>query len=154
MENKEQTADSKELHDSIEKKLFKNEPNTTTETFVAEDTVEDTIAKKENAGLKYCQTTIDVDNAAWNKAYAESMENNLERLKKLGLYEQLQAMGIVYDPAQFKRSYAVVNGADGKQSQHINYADSSYDYAEKQFDKMDEEMDNSIKRYQRGISEK
>lgn len=68
----------------------------------AENTAIETYVKARMSGPHAC---IDIDNAEWNKAYAEATDRNLERLKELGLYEQLKSAGIVYDPSAFRRVY-------------------------------------------------
>lgn len=136
---------SKAIDEQLKKKRAAMGPTEDTPSVVAEKTAEDTYAKKVSMGLQHCSTTIDVDNAEWNREYASKMEKNLDRFKELGLYEQLQKMGIVYDPAQFKRSYAVMKGTDGRQNQVLNSNDPSYEDIEKKFDEIDEKLDENYK---------
>ena len=71
------------------------------------------------------------------------MERNLERFKELGLYSQLQDLGIVYDPKQFQKSHVIANMPNGKQVSVDGNMDS-YDEAERQFD---EQIENeSVKK--------
>lgn len=117
-----------------------------TDVIKAADTIEETIAvrnnhlvnnviqDKENSTVVVPRsTTIDIDDAKWQKDYAAKMERNLERFKELGLYEQLQNMGIVYDPKQFQKSHIIMNASGGKQVSADGGMDS-YDEAERQFD--------------------
>lgn len=124
-----------------------------TDAIKATDTIEETIAIRNNHLVKNViqnkdnsaivvprSTTIDIDDAKWQKDYAAKMERNLERFKELGLYSQLQDLGIVYDPKQFHKSHAIANMPDGKQVLTDGDMDS-YEEAERQFD---EQVENEI----------
>ena len=115
----------------------------------AADTIEETIAIRNNNivkndiqldndknAVRYQSTIIDIDDAQWNKKYAEKMERNLEKFKELGLYKQLQDLGIVYDESQFKKNHIIFNSSSGKQVS-VDGAMDSYDEAERQFEEID-----------------
>ena len=119
----------------------------------AADTIEETIAIRNNHLVKNViqdkdnstivvprSTTINIDDAKWQKDYAAKMERNLERFKELGLYSQLQDLGIVYDPKQFQKSYVIANMPNGKQVSADGNMDS-YVEAERQFD---EQIETSL----------
>lgn len=79
----------------------------------AKDTVEDTYAELNSKrtmsqnGLGMSSGCVDIDDAKWNKEYQQRGDKNLELLKSLGLYKQLQDMGIVYDAKQFRKLHNV-----------------------------------------------
>jgi hypothetical protein len=124
-----------------------------TDVIKAADTIEETIAvrnnhlvnnvtqDKENSTVVVPRsTTIDIDEAKWQKDYAAKMERNLERFKELGLYSQLQDLGIVYDPKQFQKRHVIANMPDGKQVSADGDIDS-YAEVERQFD---EQIENEL----------
>lgn len=116
----------------------------------ASDTIEETIANRNNALAKennndcskyiaYASTTIDIDNAKWQKDYSEKMDRNLDRFKELGLYSQLQEMGILYDERQFQKTRMILSGGKSYVEPNPSYdgnsnLDVSYEEVEKQFD--------------------
>lgn len=124
-----------------------------TDAIKAADTIEETIAIRNNHLVKNIiqdkdnstivvprSTTIDIDDAKWQKDYAAKMERNLERFKELGLYSQLQDLGIVYDPKQFQKNHVIANMPDGKQVSTDGDMDS-YEEVERQFD---EQIENEL----------
>lgn len=117
----------------------------------AADTIEETIAKRNNLMVKsvkdgdvvkYHGTTIDVDNAKWQKEYSAKMDSNLERLKELGLYDKLQELGIVYDEKQFQKNHIILGSQHDRQSV-VNGKMDTYDEVERQFDEQEERMKSS-----------
>lgn len=75
----------------------------------AKDTVEETYEelndKRPNSesGIGLGHGCVDIDDAKWNKEYQQRGNKNLELLKSLGLYKNLQDLGILYDVNQFRK---------------------------------------------------
>ena len=133
-------------------RLFSSEKEIRAAEFVvASDTLEDTVKDIEEAvknGLakkseeeknshlgRRDSVVVNIDNAKWEKEYEERQEKNLQRFKDLGLYKQLQELGIIYDPEQFKKSHVLLN--DGKNEHVIDDNDRSvYDKVESEFDNL------------------
>lgn len=121
---------------------MENEIKENNDVLVASDTIEETIVNRYNALAKennYVSTTIDIDNAKWQKEYSEKMDRNLDRFKELGLYSQLQEMGILYDEKQFRKTRMILSGGksyvEPNPSNDVNLNfDDSYEDVEKQFD--------------------
>lgn len=137
-----------EIDRKISEKWLKNQPGFGNDEKIdvmnPEKTVDETYAKR-RSDVQYSASAIDVDNAEWNKKYASKMENNLKRFKELGLYRQLQELGILYDEEQFKRTYSVCQDENGRQTQTNVGRGDSYDEVESQFDDAEKKIEDSKK---------
>lgn len=85
---------------------IKENPFDECDSIKAEDTVEDTYAKRNSINFNGC---IDIEGAKWQESYAKSLDDNMKRLTDCGLIDCMKEIGILYDEKQFKRNYCFVN---------------------------------------------
>lgn len=146
-----------EIDRKISEKYMKNCPgfgnDVEIDVMEPEKTVEETYAKR-HSKIQYSASSIDIDNAEWQQEYAKRMNKNLERFKELGLYKQLQDIGIIYDEKQFQRTYGIGHDEKGHQTQTNLGRNDSYDDIESQFDDIEEKIEEKNKKNEKSDGKK